>query len=102
MSGEALFRRKVKLIVAAPLDSDYKSISVQTTEITDLRVQFKVVKTLGKEPNTCEITVTNLSAHTRGQLPGKGAKVVLQAGYEQTLSQIHFGDATLIESRREG
>ena len=31
-----------------------------------LRIQFKVSKTLEKEPNTCELRITNLAAESRG------------------------------------
>jgi hypothetical protein len=102
MAGEVLFKRKVRLLIAAPLTEDFASISSQVIEVTDLRVQFKATKTLSKEPNTAEITVTNLSATTRAALPTKGARLILQAGYGENLEQICLGDARFTESRREG
>jgi hypothetical protein len=102
MANETLFGRRVKLIIAAPLASDFNTISAQTTEIVDMRVVFKVTKTLSKDPNSAEIKVYNLSDATRAGLAGKGAKVLLQAGYDQTLAQVFLGDARFIESKREG
>lgn len=64
--------------------------------MTDLRVQYKVKKTSRKEPNSAEITITNLSQQTRAAMKAKGARVVLQAGYVGTVSQIFAGDARVI------
>jgi hypothetical protein len=102
VADQLLFDRKVKLIVAYALDEDYKSVSARAVEIEGLRVQFKISKSLHKDPNTAEITVTNLSERSRAEMMGKGAKVILQAGYSQTISQIFHGDARLIEHTREG
>lgn len=98
----ALFRRQVRVLLAVPLSSNLSQVSAQVTEIKDLRVVFKVQKALVKDPNTCELKIYNLSGSTRSQLPGTGAKVVVQAGYEGTLAQIFIGDARTIEHTREG
>ena len=100
--SDLLFKRAVRLIVAAPLKKDYKNVSNNAVEIEDMRVQFKVAKTLTKQPNTAEIMVTNLSEKTRAQVQGKGCRVILSAGYATTLAQIFSGDARLISHQQEG
>lgn len=67
-----------------------------------LRVSFKISKTDGKEPNTAEITVTNLNDDSRGQLQKKGLKVVLEAGYNATgVARLHRGDARTVDHVRD-
>lgn len=61
-------------------------------DITDLRIQFKIEKTLQKSPNTCEITVTNLSPTTRGFFQGLKTNVELQAGYDGELITLFKGN----------
>lgn len=78
------------------------SLTVGSTKITGLRVAFKVRKTLSKEPNTAEITVTNLAESTRRQLQGKAIPVVLSAGYVDNEAVIFTGDARFIDHVREG
>jgi hypothetical protein len=102
MAGDLLFDRRCKLVLAYPLANDFKTLSARTVEINDLRISFRIKKTLSKDPNTAEIKVYNLSADRRASLPGKGAKVLLQAGYAGTLDQIFLGDARLIEHSQEG
>lgn len=99
----ALFRRRVSLIVAQPLADDYKNLSAQVVEIDGLRVQFKVEKSLrGKDPNSAEITVWNLSPTSRALLETRAAKVVLRAGYEDSVEQLFVGDVVFGESKHEG
>lgn len=97
----ALFERKCSLLVGKP-PTNYVELLPGALEITDLRMQFRVEKTLSKEPNTCEVTVTNLSEKSRAQIQGKGLKVILQAGYPGTIAQIFAGDARFAESTRSG
>ncbi len=102
MADEILFGRRVKLVIAAPLKSDFATLSAQVTTIEHLRVAFKITKTLAKDPNAAEIRVYNLAAATRASLPGKGAKILLHAGYDDTIAQIFLGDATFIQHKQEG
>src|ERR1044071_7509029 len=96
-SGDFLFDRRVSLLVAFPLATDYRSISGQVVEVQDLRVQFKIEKSLEKDPNTAEISITNLAESTRSQMQTQSAKIILRAGYLNTLGQIFVGDALTID-----
>lgn len=101
MAGETLFRRKVQVLIAVPVAENFSSVSAQVTNIENLRVSFRVNKSLVKDPNSAEIKIYNLSSTTRAALPGTGAKVILRAGYATTMQQIFIGDARAITSKKE-
>lgn len=89
MSGEVMFSRRCRVLV-------------DTLQVDGLRVQFEVTKTLTKHPNTCDIKISNLSEHTRKQMKKRRAKVILLAGYEDTVAQIFSGTARTTDHVREG
>ncbi len=51
-------------------------------EITDLRVQFEITKSLGKHPNTCEVTISNLDDRSIVAFQKRPIRVHVEAGYE--------------------
>lgn len=100
---DTYYDRKCQIIIAAPLAQiDSQRLSGQTLEIESLRVQFRVTKTLAKSANTAEVQITNLAEHTRASLQDKSAKIVISAGYLNTLGQIFIGDVRTIDHLREG
>lgn len=114
-SGHALFDRRCRLTIASPVSSktDFNSTRVQLIEIDGggadnaqtptQRMSFNITKTLDKEPNNCEIVVTNLSPTTRQSLQQKGTKVRLEAGYKSIGMQTLFqGDARTADPVRNG
>lgn len=112
--NEELRGRRCKLTIAIPVKTagDYTSTTFDRVEVNGsddpaeaggLRVRFKVTRTTEKEPNTAEITITNLSSTTRSALQVKGVKVLLEAGYVATgLSRFFVGDARTIDHVRVG
>jgi hypothetical protein len=99
-----LFRRRAAITIASPVGASKRldEYGADVIEITDMRFRFKVKKTLGKEPNTCEIEVTNLSEQSRAELQGKVLRVTLAAGYAATLGTIFVGDSRDIDSAPDG
>lgn len=97
-----LARRRATVTVAVPLGRELNRFGADVVEIADLRVTFKVKKTLAKEPNTAEVVIYNLSEQTRSALQGPARRVVLSAGYEETLAAIFVGDARDCDSVPEG
>jgi hypothetical protein len=97
-----LYDRRVVLAVAVPLAQDYARVSGDVVEISDLRVKFKITKSLAKDPNTAEVVVYNLAETTRARMQKQAAKVVVRAGYLNTVGQIFVGDSHSIEHTREG
>lgn len=86
----SLFRRSIK-------------VTVSTIQITGLAMRFVVRKTLRPEPNTCELSIANLSASNRLALAQmKTAPVEIEAGYEGATSVIFRGDLRTAYSFRDG
>jgi len=103
VADQRLQDRRVRLLIANRVAEDYKSLTADVTEIKDLRVQFSVKKSSAKEPNTAEVTITNLSPTRRAALQTKGVKFVLECGYVDTgVKQIFQGDVRHISHVREG
>jgi len=103
VADQRLQDRRVRLLIANRVAEDYKSLTADVTEIKDLRVQFSVKKSASKEPNTAEVTITNLSPTRRAALQTKGVKFVLECGYVDTgVKQIFQGDVRHISHVREG
>lgn len=90
-----LFRRVVNVRVAP-------SGSVKGFDLSDLDCSFHVKKTLKREPNTCELEIRGLARETRKVLETSSKLVLLlEAGYEDAVSQLFLGEIRAAESRRE-
>ena len=70
--------------------------------ISDMRVQFSIVKNLHSDPNTCELTITNLAPETRAALQVLPLHVRIAAGYDGETQELFAGDMFWSGSRREG
>lgn len=88
-TGDRLFARRARLIVAGLV-------------IEGLRVQFKIKKTLKKEPNEGEVNIYNLSPAHRAALQKKDQPFVLEAGYGTDLQRVFSGTVRFCDSTREG
>lgn len=101
-SGQLLYNRICKVTIAPPLPTGFKAKTQSAIVIEQLRVRFRLKKTLRKEPNTGEVVVFNLNSDTRSQLEGKGARLWLEAGYAGYTKQLFVGDVRFIDHRHEG
>lgn len=106
-----LFKRNVRVTCwreTVPADATNYQVSryPEQTEITDLRVQFKVEKSLphGKKPkpNTCDVTITNLAKNTRANLEMKPLVVELHAGYDDVYHFMFGGDLRFAMTKMDG
>lgn len=77
-------------------------VAVEGLLITDLRMQFKVKKTLKKAPSTCEVSISNLSETSRAALQKKSLKVILEAGYPDNIAQLFSGNSRYVDQKLEG
>lgn len=84
------FRRAVALTIGT------------VTRIEDLRVSFRVVRNVRKEPNTADISIWNLSETTRSSLQDRGLTLLLEAGYQDDLKSLYLGDISKASHRHEG
>lgn len=112
-SGQILWDRRCRVTIATPVDdsTDFKDTKTQVVEVdggvTDQRgrigqrIQFKVTRTLKKEPNTSEITISNLNSTSRGNLQKRGVKLLLEAGYKSTgVARYFAGDVRSVDHIR--
>lgn len=111
MAGGRLFKRNVRVSAwreSVPSDpTKFTPVRFQTTtEITDLRVQFKVRKSLphGKKPkpNTCDVIITNLAELTRVDLETKPLVVELYAGHDDIYNFMFGGDLRFAMTKMDG
>ena len=71
--------------------AQYFSQTGDATIVTDLRVQFEIKKNLGREPNSCKVTVTNMAKETRGRLERKPVYAILRAGHNGVVRPLFQG-----------
>lgn len=90
MADVLLFKRSVRVVV-------------NTIEIKDLAMTFRVHKSLKPEPNKAELTIYNLNPDHRSALEQlKTASVLIEAGYEAGTSTLFLGDLRTAISTTEG
>lgn len=70
-------------------------------EIADLRIQAKIRRSLKKNPDSCNITITNLAASTRHNLETKPLLVQIEAGYNGLPRLLFMGDLRFGMSKLE-
>lgn len=80
-----LFGRKYRVIV-----SDVNGVGI---DVSELRCTFQIEKSISETPNYSEIVLYNLSAQTENSIIKEGAKIILEAGYQnQQYGLIFSGD----------
>lgn len=89
-----VFGRILKLTV---FDDDGNGL-----EITGNKISFSVEKTRVSYPNSCKVTVYNLSQQTRHQIKKEFALFRLEGGYEGVQGVLFVGNIRTVTHRREG
>jgi hypothetical protein len=69
---------------------------------TDLRLVFKIEKSISPQPNKATIQVYNLTKDSRGMAEQQGVLVFLKAGYGGQNEGLFVGNAARVLSREEG
>lgn len=77
-------------------------VSVGDWQSENLRVVFKISKTLEKDPNNLDLRIYNGSEASRAKLVGAGIPVIVEAGYEGTRAVIFSGASRTIDHKHEG
>lgn len=81
----------------------YWRVKVETLDVTNLRLAFKVERTLSPEPNVAEVKIWNLSASERAQIEQwRKVPCEIDAGYESGHGVIFLGHLRTGYSMREG
>ncbi len=101
--GSQLFQRAARLTIGN-LDGStaFQTAFVPGSQVPGLRVSFQIKRTLKPEPSSAHIKLFNASKEHRAQMKTRGAPVVLEAGYTNTIGRIFAGQARYIDHRREG
>lgn len=104
-----LYRRAVRVTAYRAKVGEYFGQLADGLAIEQLRIQFSVEHNLRKEPNRCEIAITNCSQETRRFIAKKPIVVLLEAGYEgansterQPMRRLFQGDLRFGSSMMEG
>lgn len=92
--GNYLYLRQVYLTIA--------STAGGVKRFTNLRVSFEIEKTNESNPNAARIDVYNLSEATRSLLEAANTRVVLEAGYKDTVAAIFMGNVTKVVHEKSG
>jgi hypothetical protein len=74
----------------------------QQLEITDLRIKFKVERSLTRTPNQADLYIYNLAESTRADLETKPLAVQIEAGYDGESRLLFDGDLRFGMSEQEG
>lgn len=80
------------------------SLTLGTKLVTNLRVVFKVKRSLKQEPNTIEAQVYNLAPDTLAALAAAKPRpaLLLEAGYKDSVQQLFVGKVREARSVRQG
>lgn len=90
----ALFKRKIEFA--------FSGTGAGTTTIKDLQVEFDIVRTGTKEPNTMTVNIYNLSEDNRRKIEGLDeGRVQLKAGYDR-VTNLFTGDLTSVKHEKNG
>lgn len=78
------------------------TLEVGSFKWTDLRVVFRVDRSLTKSPNPAQITIYNLSEGSRRAIDQEGLPVRLIAGYNNAPQTVFIGDLQRLEVTKDG
>lgn len=70
--------------------------------VPGLRIQFEVKRDLGKTPNKCKITITNLAPASRIEAERKPTYVILSAGHDGVARLLFTGNIQVAWSELKG
>ncbi len=109
LTSQKLFGRACRLTVGVPdnplmkVDVDFNDSNSHGLDVSGFDFEFVVEKTLKPEPNTCSVTIYNLSETSRQVMSG-GHKLTLklEAGYQGGTSLIYLGDVRSAWTERSG
>ncbi len=77
-------------------------VTVAGLVVTESRVQFHIEKSTGKDPNKCELIITNLSQDSRSKMTAKGMAVTVEAGYKGGTQILFSGQSRLCDHKDDG
>lgn len=97
-----LYDRVCRVVAYRQSAGSYRPSFVDGLEISRLRIAFEISKSIGKEPNTATVTITNASTETRAELQRQPLLVRLEAGYDGVYRSLFVGDVRYADTKTEG
>lgn len=94
--------RQYRRVAQVITDGDGVGIEIQSAGPDDLRIWFKVTKTVGRQPNTASIKIYNLAPDTEELVKGEFDDVILNAGYEGATALLFRGNIRYPEGFNDG
>jgi hypothetical protein len=94
--------RQFKRVTQVITDADGVGLEVDASASDDLRIYFKVTKTIGGHPNTASIKIYNLAPDTEDLVKGEFDDVLLNAGYEGATALLFRGNIRYAEGFDDG
>ena len=88
-----LYDRRARLIIG--------EVDIASEGEQGLQMSFTVNRALKRSANTAEILIHNLSDGTRAKIDGNVRRLVLEAGYVDTLASVFTGDRAWVTHSRE-
>ncbi len=82
-----LFNRKIQVRI-----TDSKSVIT----IENLRIQYEIVKTISKEPNTATVKIYNLTDDIQNQIKGSAQDIEIIVGYEDNMALLFKGNIKFV------
>lgn len=95
------FPRVALLSIAKESETQF-GVFEREIEIRELQIKFSVQKTKQKHPNSCRLSVFNLSDDSRALFQQKPARVSISAGYDDAPQLLFTGNLTWAETSRVG
>lgn len=86
------FRRNARLTLYQARPGSFTTYLADSLVIEELRMQFAIELQLGGDPNTCDVTITNLADDSRAFLQRRGVHAILDAGHDGEYHQLFRGD----------
>jgi len=95
-----LFKRRITLTVARLSQTSFFTTESNAVVLRDLRVVFRIDKSLESKPNTAEVVISNLAERTRAAFQEKPLYVTLDVGFDDDEARLFTGDLIYANSRK--
>lgn len=94
--------RNARLTLNESVRETFGMTRLETLVIEPLRIQFAIEKSLGSDPNTCDVTITNPNDETLAFLQRKPLHLRLEAGHDGEFRLLFRGDVKYAIPKHEG
>ncbi len=87
-----IYNFAARVTIAKPVSGSFSRQQPNAIVVNDLRMQGTIEKTLGDDPNTATIIISNLAERTRAEVEEKPRWVRVDVGFDGELERVFTGD----------